>query len=117
SPMRDEQVPFVNIHSDKAANAHWTALYQFSRNPHYLPLQGEVSSAETQAFGAILERCRKIILTSKKSGLTAIEQEFDRWNIQRDGNNITGRPVYSVNDVDLVPDDARKSLKEEFKEF
>lgn len=117
SPMRDEQVPFVNIHSDKAANAHWTALYQFSRNPHYLPLQGEVSSAETQAFGAILERYRKIILPSKKSGLTAIEQEFGRWNIQKDGNNITGRPVYSVNDVELVPDDARKSLKEEFKEF
>src|SRR5690606_24285427 len=119
SPMRDEQVPFVNVNSDEAANAHWTALYQFSRNPHYIELPEEVSAVQKKRFQTILKRCASVILpenTSRKADARAVEKEFKSWDIRRDGEKITGKPVYSVNDVELVSGEAGKSLKEEFKQ-
>lgn len=114
SPMRDEQVPFVNIHSDKAANAHWTALYQFSHTPHYLPLPKEVTHKDVADLDTIRHRYRNIISSGAKFGkaqLDDIEKEFDSWNIRRHNQFITGKSVYSVNDVELFPETANKSLK------
>ena len=120
SPMRDEQVPHVAINSDKAANAHWTALYTFSRIPHYLPLQKEITEKEKQDFKTIEDRFREIILPPskyKKIKLATLENDFDFWNIKRDGDNITGRPVYVLYDTELYANKADRTANDKFKQF
>lgn len=120
SPMRDEQVPFAALNSDKAANAHWTALYTFSRIPHYLPLQHAVTEKDKQDFKTIENRFNELVLPKakyKKLKLAAIEQEFAYWNIKRDANNITGRPVYELNDTELYADKADRDERNNFKKL
>lgn len=120
SPMRDEQVPFVNVNSDKAANAHWTALYTFTRIPHYLPLQTQISEKDKQDFKTIENRFSELILPKakyKKLKLADLEKEFAYWNIKRDGNNITGRPVYELNDTELYADKADREERNNFKKL
>lgn len=120
SPMRDEQVPLVAINSDKAANAHWTALYTFGRIPHYLPLQKEITEKDKQDFKTIEDRFREIILPPskyKKIKLATLENDFAFWNIKRDGNNITGRPVYVLYDTELYADKADRTANDKFKQF
>lgn len=118
SPMRDEQVPFVNIHANEAANAHWTALYWFTRNPHYLPLPKEVTAEDNNDLRKILNRYKSTIREDtkyKKIKFVDLENEYKFWNIKRHKNFITGRPVYSMNDVELFPEDVDKSLKDIFR--
>lgn len=106
SPMRDEQLPFVNHDADKAANAHWTALYSFSHTPQRLALSKTVSEAEKRDIEMITNRFKTFILpaSDQKSqiSITTIEKAFLYWNIQRTGSFITGRPVRSTNDIELV---------------
>nr|WP_294896713.1 chondroitinase family polysaccharide lyase [uncultured Pedobacter sp.] len=118
SPMRDEQVPFVNVNSDKAANAHWTALYAFTRIPHYIPLQKEINEKDKQDLKTIENKFKEIILPQskyKKITLASIEKDFVFWNIKRNGNAITGRPVYELNDTELYADKADRTANEKFK--
>lgn len=120
SPMRDEQVPFVNINSDKAANAHWTALYNFARIPHYVPLQKEVTKEDEQDFRTIESRFRDVVLPQskyKKIKIPDIEKEFAFWNIKRSGKNITGRPVYELNETELYADKSDRDERNNFKKF
>jgi chondroitin-sulfate-ABC endolyase/exolyase len=120
SSMRDEQVPFVNIHADEAANAHWTALYWFSHNPHYVPLPKEVTTQDKDDLNKILQRYKNLMRADakfKKIKSDDLEKEFSSWNIKRNNQSISGRPVYSVNDVELFPDLADKSLKIDFKKY
>ncbi|MEO5649872.1 MAG: chondroitinase family polysaccharide lyase [Ginsengibacter sp.] len=120
SPMRDEQVPFVNIHANEAANAHWTALYWFTRNPHYLALPDEVTPQDKKELEAILKRYKNLMRSDakyKKIKLSDLEQDFSFWDIKRKNNEITGRPVYSMNDVELFSEGADKSLKNNFKQY
>lgn len=120
SPMRDAQLPFVNKAADKAANAHWTALYSFSHTPQRLPLAASVSDAEKKDIEKITDRYLEFIFPAgeQKSqiNIAMLEKSFLYWNIQRKGNLITGRPVYSVNDVELVslsPSPAVQALNRE----
>ncbi len=120
SPMRDEQVPFVNISSDKAANAHWTALYNFSKTPHYIPLQNTITETDKKNFETIEQRYRDIILPTgklSKAKLANIEKEFAFWQIKRNGNNIIGRPVYSLNDIELFAIKDERLTKSDFKKY
>lgn len=120
SPMRDMQLPFVNKEADRAANAHWTALYSFNHTPQRLPLGTSVAKAEKKDIAQITDRYLAFIFPSgeQKSqvNISALEKSFLYWNIQRKGNLITGRPVYSVNDVELVslsPSPAVQALNRE----
>lgn len=118
SPMRDEQVPFVALNSDKAANAHWTALYTFARIPHYIPLQSSITNQDKEDFEIIEQRYKDIILPKskyKKLKLASIEKAFALWQIKRNGNNITGRPVYVVNDTELFAAKADRTANDKFK--
>lgn len=118
SPMQDEQVPFVNIHADKAANAHWTALYHFKSNPHYLPLPPHITAGDIANIDTITKRYEKILLSTaenRRYKLNAIEKEFDYWSIKRTSNTITGRPIYSVNDIELVTENPGSDVKEFYK--
>lgn len=116
SPMRDEQVPFVNVNADKAANAHWTALYWFNRIPHYLELASEVSKNQTQEFEQILSRHEEVLFTGsgyRQISFGDLKNDFDFWKIERKKHTITGRPVYSVNDGELFSDGTSKAVKDE----
>lgn len=120
SPMRDEQVPNVNINSDKAANAHWTALYTFARVPHYLPLQKEVTAKDQEDFKLIKKRFIEQILPRakyKKLKLDSIEKDFAFWQIKKNGENISGRAVYALNDTELYAAKADRTAGEKFKPY
>lgn len=120
SPMRDEQVPFVALNSDKAANSHWTALYTFSRIPHYLPLQNALTTTDIKDLETISSRYHDIILPKgkyKKLNLTNIEKDFAFWNIQRQGNTITGRAVRELNDTELYANKADREERDNFKTY
>lgn len=116
SPMRDEQVPFVNPEGDKAANAHWNSLYAFNKTPQYLTLQGKLEEADRTDMAQISQRYKEQLLpsekTSGKNTLEDIEKSFSFWNIKRIGDRITGRPVYSTNDVELVSLSPAEGVKE-----
>ncbi|MBB5438385.1 chondroitin-sulfate-ABC endolyase/exolyase [Pedobacter sp. AK017] len=116
SPMRDEQLPFINPDADKAANAHWNALYNFSHSPHYLTLAEGVSRQELLDLELISSRYIDMIMPVKgtlvKNMLEEIEKGFAYWNIRREGSRISGRPVYSMNDTELVSLSPAENVKE-----
>lgn len=116
SPMRDEQLPFVNPEGDKAANAHWNALYTFNRTPIYAPLRGKLEPTDRTDMEQISQRFKEQILSSEKTdgknAVQDIQKAFSYWNINRNGSRITGRPVYSMNDVELVSLSPTEGLKE-----
>ncbi len=106
SPMRDLQVPFVNLEGDKAANAHWNSLYKFNANPGYLPLPKETAAKDQKQFGQITNRYLKLIAGKKVKDeartLDSLKRDFAFWNIKRNKGNITGKMIYSVNDIELT---------------
>lgn len=116
SPMRDEQLPFINPEADKAANAHWNALYNFSHTPHYLSLVKKVTEKEQFELAQVSKRYIEMILPDKRrlkaNELAEIERDFAYWNIHRDGAEISGRPVYSMNDIELVSLSPAENVKE-----
>jgi chondroitin-sulfate-ABC endolyase/exolyase len=116
SPMRDEQLPFINPQADKAANAHWNSLYTFNRTLHYLDLQAKIGVQDKLDIAKISKRYNEMILSSEKeiakNRLKEIEHDFAWWNIKRNKGSITGRPVYSTNDVELVSLTPSENVKE-----
>lgn len=117
SPMQDEQVPSVNKDNEKAANAHWTALYRFSHTPHWLTLPKKLTNADVQAIQTISNRFETYIFpTAKKLSLKQIEKQFAFWNIRRANGSITGRTVYSVNDNELMHEGKSTAGKNALKE-
>jgi chondroitin-sulfate-ABC endolyase/exolyase len=116
SPMRDEQMPFINPEADKAANAHWNSLYAFNRTPHFLELSAALTKNDLADMAKINKRYQEIVAPSKKeitdNKLKEIESEFSWWNLIRKGNQITGRPVYSMNDIELVSLSPPADIKE-----
>ncbi|WP_316816107.1 chondroitinase family polysaccharide lyase [Pedobacter nyackensis] len=116
SPMRDEQVPFVNPEADKAANAHWNSLYAFNRTPHFLQLRMQLKASDLADISKINMRYEDVAFAVKKEisaeKLKDIKMEFTSWNIARKANQITGRPVYSINDTELVTLTPTEGLKD-----
>lgn len=108
SPMRDLQVPFVNLDGDKAANAHWNSLYQFNATPGYLPLPARILPTDKKQFAAITSRHLEHIagkpMADQHHTLQELKEEFDFWNIRQTDGRLNGRPIYSVNDIELTGD-------------
>lgn len=118
SPMQDEQVPSVNVESYKAANAHWTALYRFSHTPHAQPLPATVSAADKKAMETITRRFQQFIFPAPRKGAALrLEEAVAAWNIHRQNGVITGRPVLSVNDPELLPEAQLAAAKNSIKDF
>jgi chondroitin-sulfate-ABC endolyase/exolyase len=114
-PMRDVQVPFVNVNGDKAANAHWTSLLSFNQHKHYLAKPVAVTSIQQSDIQTIHNRYEEIILKESPVGkkqLLFIDSAFQSYQIKRDGNNISGKPVSSINAYEIADElplaDARK---------
>lgn len=114
SPMRDQQVPYVNLGGDKAANAHWTSLYKFSQNKGYL-LQKESNAAVFNDIDSVQNKHLKLIANPKVNtqNLQQIRTEYDFWNISYNKGVVTGRPIFSVNDIELVDIKLLDSVKKE----
>lgn len=118
-PMRDKQIPFVNRDGDKAANAHWTSLLQFSSFRHYLSLPKKMTAKDVSDIETINNRYEEIILQAnpfQKRHLAFIDSVFEQYQIKRDGSIIRGRPVNSINAYEIVKEmplpDAKKWAKE-----
>jgi chondroitin-sulfate-ABC endolyase/exolyase len=115
SPMRDFQVPFVNLEGDKAANSHWNSLYKFSTTPDNLPLKASVSTQDKQEVKQIYKRFLEVVLPSKKvitdADIAKIEKEYAFWKIKKSGSHITGRTIFSVNDIELFDENRIDSAK------
>jgi chondroitin-sulfate-ABC endolyase/exolyase len=116
SPMRDEQVPFVNLEGDKAANAHWNSLYTFNKTPHYVALPVKFEQRDQVDIAEVTKRFKELILLAGqgngKNALEEIQKAFDYWAIRRDKGLIMGRSVYSTNDVELVSLSPAEGVKE-----
>ena len=105
APMRDDQVPFINpISGNTTANAHWVNLLQFSQFPNYLELPKSISPKEIADLEIIKKRYEQIILPENpfpKNQVNSIKKAFEVYNIKRNGENITGRPVNSINEYEI----------------
>jgi chondroitin-sulfate-ABC endolyase/exolyase len=116
SPMRDFQVPFVNLDGDKAANAHWNSLYQFANNKGYLPLETSITAVHKKEFEQITQRYKELIfpkrLAKQAPDLIDIKKELAFWNIKKTKTNITGRTIFSINDIELVDASLLKAAKQ-----
>lgn len=115
SPMRDFQVPFVNLDADYAANAHWNALYKFSTTPDNLPLKAAITTQDKKEVSQIYKRFLEVILPSKKvitdTIIRKLEKDYAFWTIKRSGQFITGRTIFSTNDIELFDENDLDSAK------
>ncbi|MEO6134096.1 MAG: chondroitinase family polysaccharide lyase, partial [Ginsengibacter sp.] len=105
APMRDDQVPFINPSTgNTTANAHWVNLLQFSQFPDYLKMSETITAKEIADMETIKNRYEKIILPDndlKKKQINSITKDFNFYQIKRNGNTISGRPVNSINEYEI----------------
>lgn len=121
APMRDMQVPFINpISFNKSANAHWVNLLLFSRYPDYLKAPKNISVKDVADIETIKNRYEHIILPSnpvQKKQIKAITKAFEEYNIKRTGNNITGKPISSINAYEINQTVSLAEAKEYAQEY
>ncbi|MGQ1943583.1 chondroitinase family polysaccharide lyase [Ornithobacterium rhinotracheale] len=113
SPMQDEQLPFVNKGVEKSANAHWVALYDFSKQPnpfkHRIVPPIAMGTSEKKGIETIAKRLEKLILddfnvvkNNSSLSLLALQQEFNYWKIKEKNGIYSGTPVLSMNDREIL---------------
>ncbi|MGV4460476.1 chondroitinase family polysaccharide lyase [Ornithobacterium rhinotracheale] len=113
SPMQDEQLPFVNQGVEKSANAHWVALYNFSKQPnpfkHRIVPPIAMGTSEKKGIETIAKRLEKLILddfnvvkNNSSLSLLALQQEFNYWKIKEKNGIYSGTPVLSMNDREIL---------------
>ncbi|MEO5996333.1 MAG: chondroitinase family polysaccharide lyase, partial [Chitinophagaceae bacterium] len=121
APMRDIQVPFINpVNANKTANAHWVNLLQFSQLSDYLKIPKTISAKEIADIEIISNRYEKIILpagSSQKNQIKAITKSFEAYSIKHTGNNITGKPINSINAYEINHTVPLKEAKEYAEEY
>ncbi len=100
-PTRDKQVPFVNVHSDQAANSHWLSLYRFDslKAKALGNLQEEI--IQENHIKKVKQRLEDYILshTSYENEeqvndvMEALISEYKTFNIKNELNHITGANI------------------------
>lgn len=104
SPVPDYQLPFVQKDVLQSANAHWSALYPFSRYPHLKKMQQPASSKSTDDIFIIQYRLDSMLIHAEKVTKT-YDQLFTRYNIYQIKNNsitITGLPLFSTQQLEVI---------------
>lgn len=113
-PMRDAQVPSVNLEADHKANSHWMSLYRFAGlRPATFPV-GSVTSDQRAALELVRERYGQLALTRRHltvADMSDIRQRFQECGIERSGESIVGRSVDLVYYYDILPPEDRESLR------
>lgn len=104
SPIPDYQLPYVQKDVLQAANAHWSALYPFSRYPHIQKFKKEMRSTATAGTLTIQSRLDSMLLDAEKTKKT-FEQLFARYNIyqiKKTGTVVTGLPLFSPQQLEVI---------------
>lgn len=102
----DLQVPFVN----KGTDNHWLVIYPHSLYTSDLPLE-QLTSSQKEDIRKIENRFRDMLYTPSaltEKELSAIRSRFRYYDITRDGDRITGRPIWFVRQAEayerIIPD-------------
>ncbi|MCU6712711.1 chondroitinase family polysaccharide lyase [Paenibacillus sp. J5C_2022] len=127
---RDEQVPFVNMGADEAANSHWLALLRMDRalrsrlaeemaRPYVAAAGSQVAAAsrsaasEREALETMKERWDEWLLDKyrdKSHSLAQLEAFYLALCIQRRHDGLTGRTIDVVHVKDFYPSSELKRL-------
>lgn len=81
-PIRDAQVPFVNLRADQSANAHWMSLYRYAclKQQQMSAQNGQMTEEENRDMARIEERLEQFLLSAnpwpKKGSLVIGDDEF-----------------------------------------
>lgn len=115
---RDEQVPFVNVQADQAANRHWIGLQKMKESlERFLEETAadvETASEEEKAgLRTIQQRWDEEMLqrfAGRRAGLAELEKPYRELGIRREGGSIRGRTVDLVHLREFYPEERRDEL-------
>ncbi len=123
---RDNQVPFVNLRADVAANSHWMSLYRFSllykeevvRAEDILLTQNIIDDIET-----VTRRYEEILISNSPypqkdkvslwwDDIADKKHFYDMLNIKTEDGTITGRTVVFSKQDAVYPVEHREELRQ-----
>ncbi len=104
SPVPDVQLPFVQKDVLQAANAHWSALYPFSRYPHRSKLQTGHLSKYSADIALIESRLDSMLLNEGKTtkAPAQILARYNNYQIKNTGADITGLPLFTIQQTEII---------------
>lgn len=115
-PVRDNQVPFVNLQADTAANSHWLSLYRFSLlQQNGLKNIGDQGENE-ETFSLLRKRFDDFLLSMRKAQPAACQEmnhfkeRYSKYNISIRDGAITGVTVDAACHRDVFPNEKAKEL-------
>jgi chondroitin-sulfate-ABC endolyase/exolyase len=103
----DQQLPYVNPAMNEN---HWAALWHwYDTYSHDIPLESSVSIEQQKAFDSIKEKMIESYKGSNPSAskINSAKTKFKAFNIQRNGDVITGNPYVSDDEYDKLYDDVK----------
>ncbi|MBV7440174.1 hypothetical protein KRX57_01950 [Weeksellaceae bacterium TAE3-ERU29] len=117
SHMQDNQLPYVNKGVEKTANAHWSALYNFSQFPEKNYIYDELSPEMKADLKTISDRVNSAILERRLPSsmtLEKLKEEYDYWDIKKVDGFYHGKPIFTMNDREIFPKEKlpKKIVKE-----
>lgn len=89
----DIQLPYVN----KENMNHWLSIYRFSLEKPDIALENSVTEDQKREIALVEKRLRELIYTPsvfKKGNLDKIKSDFAAFDIKRNGDKISGRPLF-----------------------
>lgn len=104
SPVPDYQLPYVQKDVLQSANAHWSALYPFSRYQHSQKITKRLFRNITSGLQVIQSRLDSILLSIEKK-TKSFEQLLERYNtykIRNIGNVIIGIPLFTPQQLEII---------------
>ena len=104
SPVPDYQLPYVQKDVFKSANAHWSALYPFSRYLHLQKLQKQNSAKSAADILLIQSRLDSMLLAADKTPkpFAQILTRYNVYQIKNTGNTLTGLPLFSTQQLEII---------------
>lgn len=118
-PVRDYQVPFVNLQADTAANSHWLSLYRFSLlQENKLKEAAEIAKVDenNNDFSLINKRFDDFLLSIRKGqpltqqAMEEFQNKYAKYNITIEDGVIHGVTVDAACQRDVFPKDRAKEI-------
>ncbi|MEW2922524.1 chondroitinase family polysaccharide lyase [Muricauda sp. ANG21] len=97
--LADYQMPFIDTDSTNQ----WLKLYHWDQLTPDIPLSPSVTTEEQNAFDLLETRYLDDYLAAAPSSeqISEAKNKFNEFNIVRNGNTITGAPLFAINDFVL----------------
>ena len=117
SPVPDYQLPFVQKDVLQSANAHWSALYPFSRYPHLQKLQNSTSFKVIADIFLVQSRLDSMLLDPEKTAKTfnQLLTRYSIYQIQNTGNAVTGLPLFTTQQLEIIEGLSAEEKKQWFE--